>query len=82
MGRMAPSRRTVQVYGGETRCQVLNELCGAPASGYNGKLSSFESFTVRNKTERAGRNPKTGVEVSITSRKALTFNASPNLRRM
>jgi integration host factor subunit alpha len=34
---------------------------------------------VRSKRERIGRNPKTGVEATITPRRVLTFKASPVL---
>lgn len=44
------------------------------------KLSSFGTFSVRQKRERIGRNPKTGVEVPITPRKVLTFHASHVLK--
>ena len=59
---------------------VLDEICDAVARGENVKLSSFGSFVVRDKGERIGRNPKTGVEVPITSRRVLTFRASQSLR--
>jgi integration host factor subunit alpha len=43
------------------------------------KLRSFGTFNVRSKRERIGRNPKTGVEATITPRRVLTFKASPVL---
>ena len=45
-------------------------------SGETVKLSSFGSFIVREKGERIGRNPKTGVEVPITPRRVLVFKPS------
>jgi integration host factor subunit alpha len=47
--------------------------------GESVKLRSFGTFNVRAKRERIGRNPKTGVEATITSRRVLTFKASPVL---
>ncbi|MFZ4126132.1 MAG: HU family DNA-binding protein, partial [Rickettsiales bacterium] len=44
------------------------------------KLSSFGTFKLRRKKERIGRNPKTGVEVPITPRTVLSFNASNILK--
>jgi integration host factor subunit alpha len=35
------------------------------AEGENVKISGFGTFLLRDKTERIGRNPKTGVEVPI-----------------
>ena len=40
------------------------------------KISSFGTFSVINKKERIGRNPKTKVEVKIKSRKVIQFKPS------
>ncbi|MEO0711712.1 MAG: HU family DNA-binding protein, partial [Pseudomonadota bacterium] len=40
------------------------------------KISSFGTFSVRSKTARVGRNPKTGEEVPILPRRVLTFRPS------
>ena len=45
------------------------------------KISSFGTFTVLNKRERVGRNPKTKVEVKISSRKVVTFKPSLILKK-
>ena len=60
--------------------QLLDDMMYALASGDNVKISSFGSFTIREKGERIGRNPKTGVEVAIKPRKVLTFRASHVLK--
>jgi len=44
------------------------------------KLSSFGSFSVRQKGERVGRNPMTGEEVPILPRRVLVFRASRVLK--
>jgi integration host factor subunit alpha len=44
------------------------------------KLSSFATFFVREKSQRIGRNPKTGQEVMITPRKTISFKASHILK--
>lgn len=59
---------------------VLDEVMNALIAGDNVKLSSFGSFSVREKGERIGRNPKTGVEVPILPRKVLVFRASHVLK--
>lgn len=59
---------------------VLEEVMKALIAGDNVKLSSFGSFAVREKGERIGRNPKTGVEVPILPRKVLVFRASHVLK--
>ncbi len=55
---------------------VLAEISDVLVNGENVKLSSFGSFLVRSKSERIGRNPKTGVEVPITPRRVMVFKPS------
>jgi integration host factor subunit alpha len=59
---------------------ILGHMCGALADGQNVKISGFGSFILRDKGERIGRNPKTGVEVPIAPRRVLTFRASQIMR--
>ncbi|MAH06138.1 MAG: integration host factor subunit alpha [Pseudomonadota bacterium] len=59
---------------------ILNEISDALVDGENVKISSFGSFTLRDKKERVGRNPKTGEEVPITPRRVLIFRASHILK--
>ncbi|PJE80236.1 Integration host factor subunit alpha [invertebrate metagenome] len=44
------------------------------------KLSGFGKFDLRNKEERPGRNPRTGVEVAISPRRVVTFRPGQKLR--
>jgi len=59
---------------------VLDELADALIGGEVVKLSSFGRFVVRDKSERIGRNPKTGIEVPITQRRVLVFKPSSVLK--
>ena len=59
---------------------ILAKMCDALGHGENVKISGFGSFILRDKKERIGRNPKTGVEVPITPRRVLTFRASQLLK--
>lgn len=59
---------------------VLEEISGALVRGEVVKISSFGSFSVRQKGRRIGRNPKTGEEVPILPRKVLVFRASHVLK--
>jgi len=59
---------------------ILEKLCTALSEGENVKISGFGSFILRDKRERVGRNPKTGVEVPITPRRVMTFRASHKLK--
>jgi integration host factor subunit alpha len=55
---------------------VLQHMSDSLASGETVKISSFGTFSVRAKTARVGRNPKTGEEVPISPRRVLTFRPS------
>ena len=59
---------------------VLEEMCVSLESGEEVKLSSFGTFSVQSKRERVGRNPKTGVEATITPRRVLSFRPSHILK--
>jgi integration host factor subunit alpha len=61
---------------------VLNEVSDALSRGEPVKISSFGSFTVRQKGQRIGRNPKTGEEVPILPRKVLVFRPSQVLKSL
>ena len=52
---------------------VLQHVSDALAAGDTVKISSFGTFSVRDKSARVGRNPKTGDEVPISPRRVLTF---------
>lgn len=60
--------------------RVLHHMCEALSRGENVKISGFGTFVLRDKGERVGRNPKTGVEVPIAPRRVLTFRASQMMR--
>ncbi|SEM80613.1 integration host factor subunit alpha [Gemmobacter aquatilis] len=55
---------------------VLKHVSDALATGETVKISSFGTFSVRDKSARVGRNPKTGDEVPISPRRVLTFRPS------
>lgn len=55
---------------------VLQYVSDALATGDTVKISSFGTFSVRDKSARVGRNPKTGDEVPISPRRVLTFRPS------
>lgn len=59
---------------------VLNHIADSLAHGETVKISSFGSFSVRQKGQRIGRNPKTGEEVPILPRKVLVFRPSQILK--
>jgi integration host factor subunit alpha len=61
---------------------VLREISDALTRGEQVKISSFGSFSVRQKGRRIGRNPKTGEEVPILPRRVLMFRASNVLKNL
>jgi integration host factor subunit alpha len=60
--------------------RVLHHMCQALSEGQNVKVSGFGTFILRDKGQRVGRNPKTGVEVPIAPRRVMTFRASQIMR--
>ena len=59
---------------------VLDEIGDCLADGEAVKVPNFGSFTVRQKGERTGRNPKTNEEVPIKPRRIVIFRASEKLK--
>jgi len=59
---------------------ILKHMCESLGNGENVKISGFGTFLLRDKGERVGRNPKTGIEVPITPRRVMTFRASQMLK--
>jgi integration host factor subunit alpha len=60
---------------------VLKEITDCLQKGETVKLSSFGSFMVRNKSQRVGRNPKTGIEVTIPPRRVVVFKPSTIMKQ-
>ena len=58
----------------------FEEVRIALEAGDSVKLSGFGNFELRKKSERPGRNPKTGEEIPITARRVVTFHASQKLK--
>jgi len=66
---------------GQIAAAVLDVIRQALERGDDVKLSGFGHFMVRNKHSRRGRNPKTGDEITISSRRVVTFRASRLLKK-
>lgn len=58
----------------------FEEVRMALEDGQNVKLSGFGNFTLRDKSQRPGRNPKTGEEIPITARRVVTFRPGQKLK--
>ena len=59
----------------------FEEVRDALETGRNVKLSGFGNFMLRDKTQRPGRNPKTGEEIPVTARRVVTFRPGQKLKQ-
>ena len=59
---------------------ILAEITSSLMEDGTVKVSSFGTFSVRQKGQRIGRNPKTGEEVPILPRRVLVFRPSQVLK--
>ncbi len=59
---------------------MIEHISGTLARGESVRISSFGKFSVRDKAQSIGRNPKTGEEVPIPPRRVLVFRASHVLK--
>ena len=60
--------------------QLLEIIKSTLANGEYVLISGFGKFCIHQKSERRGRNPATGEEMMLRSRKVVTFKCSGNLR--
>ena len=60
---------------------IVDEIVAELSRGNDVKLSSFGTFSLRDKNARTGRNPKTGVEAVISSRRVISFKPSQAMRK-
>jgi integration host factor subunit alpha len=58
----------------------FEEIRHSLESGQSVKLSAFGNFDLRDKSQRPGRNPKTGEEIPITARRVVTFKPGQKLK--
>ena len=61
---------------------IFEEIILSFEKNENVKITSFGTFNLRNKKERIGRNPKTGIEASITPRTIVSFKPSSNVKNL
>ena len=58
----------------------FEEIRSALENGDNVKFSGFGSFSIRDKPQRPGRNPKTGEEIPVSARRVVTYKASQKIK--
>ena len=61
--------------------KTLDHITNALAAGKTVELRNFGVFKVKTRKPRIGRNPKTGVTVSIPERKVVTFKSGMIMKR-
>ena len=61
---------------------IIDEIVKEMSRVQDVKLSSFGTFSLRDKRARTGRNPKTGVEAVISSRRVISFKPSQTMRKL
>ena len=59
---------------------LLGRIAESLEQGAEVKLSGFGTFTLADKRERVGRNPKTGIEARISPRRVVGFRPSQAMR--
>ena len=70
-----PRNRSLEIV--ETFLEIIKKTL---ASGEDVLVSGFGKFCVNEKKERKGRNPATGEDMMLASRKVVTFKCSGKLR--
>src|SRR5580692_9340824 len=58
----------------------FEKICKALETGQHVKLSGYGNFELHDKSERPGRNPKTGDVIPVTARRVVTFRSGQKLR--
>lgn len=60
----------------------FEEIKATLAQGDPVKISGFGGFELKDKSERPGRNPKTGEDIPIAARRVVTFRAGQKLKEL
>lgn len=80
VGVICEQTRLSRIEATETLEALLEIIKATLEAGEEVKVSGFGKFEVKKKNERRGRNPQTGEEITIDSRKILTFKQSGILK--
>ena len=59
---------------------VFDEIADALSEGNRVELRGFGAFSVKNRTARTGRNPRTGTAVSVDAKRVPYFKTGKELR--
>lgn len=61
---------------------LFEEVKTSLTSGETVKLAGFGNFELREKSERPGRNPRTGEAKTVSARNVVTFHPSQKLKEL
>ena len=59
---------------------ILNRISDALVAGDRVEIRGFGAFTVRARSARTGRNPKTGAEVAVTDKLVPAFKTGKTMQ--
>lgn len=81
INKMAESSNFTRQQASDILTKTLKEIEKALVKGGNVKISSFGTFSLLQKKERIGRNPRTGQDAKISPRQVISFRASPLFKK-
>lgn len=66
---------------GDSVTAMLNGIRDSLKNGEKVVITGFGTFSVRNRSERPGRNPKTGERITLSARRAPGFTPGKTLKK-
>ena len=60
---------------------ILQEIAGAMSRGARVEIRGFGAFSVRSRSARTGRNPRTGSPVQVKGKKVPHFKTGKDMRK-
>ncbi len=80
IGRVARDTRITKVQAARVIDSLLENIMKALKKGERASLVGFGTFTVGRRRARTGRNPQTGVPITIPARRVVRFAAGKALK--
>ena len=62
--------------------KIINSFTDSLSSDERIEIRGFGTFTIKKRDERIGRNPRTGKEIKIASKRSIHFKSSKELKRL
>lgn len=66
---------------GDAVSAILNGIRDSLKRGEKVVITGFGTFSIRNRSERPGRNPKTGEKITLAARRAPGFTPGKTLKK-